>query len=214
MGLYQNQKWHARFETSRPFEQSTLQKRLAPFGYYPARHTPGLWLHKTRLISCLLILDDFAVKCVGKENAEDLGNVLIISYELTTDWGGTLYSGMALKWDYQKRTCNISMPYYVTNVLSKFQHDNPKYPQHTPYIYITPVYGAKTQYATRDETPPLTAKHCLNIQKVTGSVLYYAMAVNPTVCMPLNDIATEQFKATKKNTIGDGSASRLSGDSP
>jgi hypothetical protein len=23
-----------------------LQTRLAPFGYYPARHTPGLWLHK------------------------------------------------------------------------------------------------------------------------------------------------------------------------
>jgi hypothetical protein len=23
------------------------QTRLAPFGYYPARHTPGLWLHKT-----------------------------------------------------------------------------------------------------------------------------------------------------------------------
>jgi hypothetical protein len=25
-----------------------LQKRLAPFGYYPPRHTPGIWLHKTR----------------------------------------------------------------------------------------------------------------------------------------------------------------------
>jgi hypothetical protein len=24
-----------------------LQTRLAPFGYYPARHTRGLWLHKT-----------------------------------------------------------------------------------------------------------------------------------------------------------------------
>jgi hypothetical protein len=23
-----------------------LQKRLAPFGYYPARNKPGLWLHK------------------------------------------------------------------------------------------------------------------------------------------------------------------------
>jgi hypothetical protein len=24
-----------------------LQTRLSPFGYYPARHTPGLWLHNT-----------------------------------------------------------------------------------------------------------------------------------------------------------------------
>jgi hypothetical protein len=27
------------------------QTHLAPFGYYPARHTPGLWLHRTRPIS-------------------------------------------------------------------------------------------------------------------------------------------------------------------
>jgi hypothetical protein len=60
------------------------------------------------------------------------------------------------------------------------------------------VYGAKTQYATKDETPPLTAKQCLTIQKVTGSVLYYTRAVDPTVLMPLNDIATEQTKATEK----------------
>jgi hypothetical protein len=45
---------------------------------------------------------------------------------------------------------------------------------------------------------PITAKQCLTIQKVTGSALYYARAVDPTVLMPLNDIATEQTKATKK----------------
>jgi hypothetical protein len=45
---------------------------------------------------------------------------------------------------------------------------------------------------------PLTSQQCLTIQKVTGSVLYYARAVDPTVLMPLNDIATEQTKATGK----------------
>jgi hypothetical protein len=43
-----------------------LQKLLSPFGYYPARHTPGLWLHKTRPIAFSLIVDDFAVEYVGK----------------------------------------------------------------------------------------------------------------------------------------------------
>jgi hypothetical protein len=105
---------------------------------------------------------------------------------------------MTLKWNYDKRTCDISMPGYVSNVLSKFQHEAPKHPQHTPSRYVTPVYGAKTQYATKDETPPLTAKQCLTIQKVTGSVLYYARAVDPTVLMPLNDISTEHTKATEK----------------
>jgi hypothetical protein len=90
------------------------------------------------------------------------------------------------------------MPGYVSNVLSKFQHDTPKHPQHTPSKYSTPVYGAKTQYTTQDETPPRTAKQCLNIQKVTGSVLYFARAVYPTILMQLNDIPMEQTKATEK----------------
>jgi hypothetical protein len=68
----------------------------------------------------------------------------------------------------------------------------------TPSKYVTPVYSAKTQYATQDETPPITAKQCLNIQKVTGSILYYAIAVDPTLLMPLNDITTEKTKATGK----------------
>jgi hypothetical protein len=54
-----------------------LQTRLAPFGYCPARHTPGLWLHKTRPISFTLIEDDFAVKYAGKYHAEHLGNALL-----------------------------------------------------------------------------------------------------------------------------------------
>jgi hypothetical protein len=75
----------------------------------------------------------------------------------------------------------LFMPGYVSNVLSKLQHDSPKYPQHTPSRYVTPVYGAKTQYAAKDETPRLTAQQCLIIQKVTGSVLYYARASDTTV---------------------------------
>jgi hypothetical protein len=38
-----------------------LQTRLAPFGYYPAQHTPGLWLHKIRPIYFTLFVDNFTV---------------------------------------------------------------------------------------------------------------------------------------------------------
>jgi hypothetical protein len=140
-----------------------LQKRLAPFGFYPARHTPGLWLRNTRPVYFALFVDDFTVKYVGKQHAEHLRNALLRTYELTTDWTATVYSGMTLKWDYKNRTCDISMPGYVSKVLSKFQHDAPKYPQHTPSRYVMPIYGAKTQNATKDETPPLTAQQCLTI---------------------------------------------------
>jgi hypothetical protein len=76
-----------------------LQTRLAPYGYYPARHTPGLWLHKTKPISFTLVVDDFAVKYVGKQHAEYLRNALLQTYELTTDWTAMVYSGMTFKWD-------------------------------------------------------------------------------------------------------------------
>jgi hypothetical protein len=124
-----------------------LQTRLAPFGYYPARHTPRLWLHKTPPISFTL---DFTVKYVGKQHAEHLCNALLQTYDLTTGWKATVYSGMTFKWDYDKRTCDISMPGYVSNVLSKFHNEAPKHPQYTLSRYVTPVYGAKTQYATKD----------------------------------------------------------------
>jgi hypothetical protein len=65
-----------------------LPKRLANFGNYPARHTPGLWLHKTRTTAFSLIVDDFAVKYVGKQHAYHLRDALLHSYELTTDWEG------------------------------------------------------------------------------------------------------------------------------
>jgi hypothetical protein len=87
-----------------------LQTRVAPFGYYPARHTPGIWLHKTRPISFSLIVDDFAVKYMGNQHDDHLRNDLLKTYELTTDWAAKVYSGMSLKWYDKNRTCDISMP--------------------------------------------------------------------------------------------------------
>jgi hypothetical protein len=80
------------------------QKCLAPFGYYPDRHTPGIWLHTIRPIAFSLIVDDFAVKYVGKHHADHLRDSLLQSYEITTNWEGKVYSGMSLKWDYKNRT--------------------------------------------------------------------------------------------------------------
>jgi hypothetical protein len=67
-----------------------LQKRLSPYGYYPARHTPVLSLHKTRSIAFTLVVDEFEVKYVGKDNAHHVRNALLRHYEITTGWGGTV----------------------------------------------------------------------------------------------------------------------------
>jgi hypothetical protein len=97
-----------------------IQTPLAPFGYYPSQHTPGLWLHKTRPISFTLVVDDFTVKYVGNQHAEHLWNALLRTYELTTDWTAMVYSGMTLKWDYKHRTCDISMLHHdITKVMEQ-----------------------------------------------------------------------------------------------
>jgi hypothetical protein len=49
-----------------------LQHNLAKDGYRPTKNTHGLWKHDTRPISFSLVVDDFGVKYVGRENAEHL----------------------------------------------------------------------------------------------------------------------------------------------
>jgi hypothetical protein len=67
-----------------------LHKRLKPFGYHPARHRPGLWLHSTKPTAFSLVVDDFAVKYLKEADAHNLRNALLRHYEITTDWGGTV----------------------------------------------------------------------------------------------------------------------------
>jgi hypothetical protein len=47
-----------------------LQMCLAPYGYYLARHTPGLWLNKTRPISFTLVVDDYAGQATRRASSK------------------------------------------------------------------------------------------------------------------------------------------------
>jgi hypothetical protein len=125
--------WPARFAAGRPLSQSAIATALNTSWVLPnVRHTPGLWVQKTRPAAFSLIVDDFAVKHVGLDTSHHFTNALLSKYEITTDWGGALYSGITLEWDYAKRTYHIFEPVYVANFLSKFQHTNPKQPTHSP----------------------------------------------------------------------------------
>jgi hypothetical protein len=76
-----------------------LQKRLKDFGYYPPRHTLGVWLKNTKPTSFSLVVDDFAVRYITKSDANHLRDALLQHYEITTDWEGTVYFGITLDWD-------------------------------------------------------------------------------------------------------------------
>jgi hypothetical protein len=143
-------------------------------------------------------VDDFGVKYVGREHAEHLMACIKKIYNIPRDWNGGAYCGLTLDWDYKKRTMELSMPGYIKAALHKYQHAAPAHPEHAPHRWNPPIYGAKTQFVN-DETssPTLSDKDVNKLQQLTGTLLYYARAVDPTLTMPINVLASEQSKATE-----------------
>jgi hypothetical protein len=102
-----------------------------------------------------------------------------------------------LEWDYNNKTVDLSMPGYIKAALHNYQHPATTRPEHAPHKWNTPVYGSKTKYVEdENNSPTLSAKDVNKLQQLTGTLLYYARAVDPTLIMPINVLASEQTKAT------------------
>ena len=105
----------------------------------PLKQKNGLWKHNSQPINFTLVVNGFGVKYLGKEHALHLKESLEEKYKVTTDWEGKFYIGIALKWDYEKGTVQLSMPGYLHAALHSFQHENPKdhsihhTPRHNPF---------------------------------------------------------------------------------
>ena len=63
-----------------------LTRHLAKFGYTPSTKTPALWRHLTCNIYLSLVVDNFGVKYVGKENADHIISALRGLYTVSIDW--------------------------------------------------------------------------------------------------------------------------------
>ena len=175
-----------------------LKKHLQPHGYLPCKHTPGLWKHIWRPIKFTLVVDDFGVMYEGKEHVDHLLQVLHKYYpKITTDWAGTIYCGIHMKWNPNYSSVELSMPGYIKNLLHKYNHQHRKQ-QNAPHPYRTPVYGTKIQTATpEDETAPVDSTIKTRIQQIVGSLLYYSRAVDPTMLVALNSLASQQANPTQ-----------------
>jgi hypothetical protein len=132
-----------------------LQRQLAPDGYRPTKHTHGLWMHDMRPIKFSLVVDDFGIKCVGREHAEHLKASIEKHYQISCDWKVSAHCGLKLDWDYKKKFVDFSMPGYIKASLHKFQHPTPTRPENAPHTCNPPVYGAKTQYIEAQQDSPL-----------------------------------------------------------
>jgi hypothetical protein len=163
-----------------------LQRSLAKDGCRPTTHAHGLWTHDTCPISFSLVVDDVGLKCVSRKHAEHLMACIKKKYNISSDWNGTAYCGLTLDWNYKNRTVNLSMPGYIKAALHKYQHPAPARPEHAPHTWNPPIYGAKTQFVKEGTTSPaLSDKDVNKLQQPTGTLLFYARAVDPTLIMPI-----------------------------
>ena len=84
-----------------------LKNHLEKHGYQTVKFTPRLWNHKSRPTSFTLIVDDFGINYVGKQDAEHLIKALKESYKTTVDWEGKFYSALTIKWNYKDKYVGI-----------------------------------------------------------------------------------------------------------
>jgi hypothetical protein len=90
------------------------------------------------------------------------------------------------------------MPGYIKAALHKYQHPAPARPEHAPHTWNPPIYGAKTQFVNEITTSPaLSDKDVNKLQQLTGTLLFYARAVDPSLIMSINVLASEQSNATE-----------------
>ncbi len=91
------------------------------------------------------------------------------------------------------------MPGYLEKAITRFNHKIPTKVQNSPHRHIEVKYGSKKQYVDKEvESPPLSKEDGKYLQAVSGTLLYYGRAVDPTILPALSSIATEQAKPTEK----------------
>jgi len=147
-----------------------------------------------------LCVDDFGVKYYSKADGQHLLDSLSENYTHTVDWQGQNFCGLRIEWNYEENYVDISMPNYIKEVLHRFNHPSPTSPQYSPHEHTPIQYGnKKRQYALEPDTSPLLDEKGIKfVQQVTGSLLYYARAIDGTMLPALNTIGTQQAKPTKK----------------
>jgi hypothetical protein len=178
-------------------------KHLAKSGYREMPHTPGLFRHDTCPVIFCLVVDDFGIQYVGKEHTDHLLAILRTQYTMTTDWDCTHYCGLTIKWDYDARTCDTSLPRYIECALHRLQHLCSKCCHHAPYAAQIPTYGAAQQLTLpEDLSATLDPGGILQLQEIVGTLLYYARAaVNSTILAALGSIASANTSEATADAI-------------
>ena len=97
----------------------------------------------------------------------------------------------------RKRLCGPVHPRLHWKSIKKFGHIRTRKPVHSPSKSNPPSYTTNPQQET-DDSPFLNDTGKKRIQRIVGSLLFYARALDCTLLHALNVLAAEQAKSTEK----------------
>ena len=130
-----------------------LEARLNKEGYFKSKIVPALWKHQTRNIQFVLVVDDFGIKYLRKEDSDHLIETLRKYYDVKVDLDGKECVKIELDWDYANGKVHLSMAPYLRKALRQCDNIVPSKRQDSPFPHTPTKYGSKTQYAEYDDSP-------------------------------------------------------------
>jgi hypothetical protein len=178
--------------------QKELVAHLANSGYIMSTTTPCLFSHITRPIRFVLWVDDFLIKFRHSDKADitDLIHTLELKYIIKIDWSGTSYLGMTIHHDRITKSLSISMPGYIDRMVSELQIKRTTTTINSPITYVPPKYTSEPQLELIGTTRTLTESERKFIQRIVGKLLYFAIAVDPTIELAVTRLASQQAAPT------------------
>ena len=100
--------------------QELIKKRLVEYGYHQSKIIKGFWKHRTRPICFCHVVNNFAVKHVNQDDADQLINAVRKYYLMTADNKATKYFGLTIERDYENPKAHIHMPGYLQKAFTIF----------------------------------------------------------------------------------------------
>jgi hypothetical protein len=128
--------------------QELLTRCLCKAGYRQSKITPGYWHHDWHPISFTLVINNFGLKYINKDDVKHFMSVPKQGYKIDTNLG------LIFDWYYKKHKVHLSMPGYIENALIRFGHEPPNKPQMQLHPHTIPTYRATVQYAKATNASP------------------------------------------------------------
>jgi hypothetical protein len=100
-----------------------------------------------------LIVDDFGVKYVGKENAQHLLDSIQKYFKCSSDWDGEQYCRLTIKWDYRGYKVHLLMPTYVQRPSNVSSTSHSKFDRTSPPTCQEEIWHKRKNCKTTQQNP-------------------------------------------------------------